>query len=85
MYPDILRWSFENTVHLLSCVSVHQGTMSGGGKSVSRGRMGSAVVGDGHADPKQLANLENELEKVSDQLFFLLLLLLCRSLRQELR
>ncbi|XP_070213062.1 structural maintenance of chromosomes protein 4-like [Littorina saxatilis] len=39
------------------------GTMSGGGKSVSRGRMGSAVVATEAADPKQLANLENELEK----------------------
>lgn len=39
--------------------------MSGGGKSVSRGRMGSAVVSDVSVDPKELANMENELEKVS--------------------
>ncbi|XP_076435848.1 structural maintenance of chromosomes protein 4-like [Babylonia areolata] len=39
------------------------GTMSGGGKTVSKGRMGSSVVGDGQVDPKELANLENELEK----------------------
>lgn len=41
--------------------------MSGGGKSVSRGRMGSAVVSDVNIDPKQLANMENELEKVSQR------------------
>ena len=41
--------------------------MSGGGKSVSRGRMGSAVVSDVNVDPKQLANMENELEKVSQR------------------
>nr|KAG5701435.1 hypothetical protein BaRGS_032767 [Batillaria attramentaria] len=42
------------------------GTMSGGGKSVSRGRMGSAVVGD--VDPKELANMENALEKARTEL-----------------
>ena len=41
--------------------------MSGGGKSVSRGRMGSAVVSDVNVDPKELANMENELEKVSER------------------
>ena len=41
------------------------GTMSGGGKTVSRGRMGSSVVGDSSVDPKELANMENELEKVT--------------------
>ena len=32
---------------------------------MSRGRMGSAVVSDVSVDPKELANMENELEKVS--------------------
>lgn len=36
--------------------------MTGGGKSVSKGRMGSAVAGD--VDPKELSNLENSLQKV---------------------
>lgn len=38
------------------------GTMSGGGKSVCKGRMGTALVAE--IDPKQLANMENMLEKV---------------------
>lgn len=40
------------------------GTMSGGGKSVSKGRMGSALVAD--IDPKELANMENMLEKLTN-------------------
>ncbi|XP_033759958.1 structural maintenance of chromosomes protein 4-like isoform X2 [Pecten maximus] len=40
------------------------GTMSGGGKSVCKGRMGSAVVAD--VDPKELNNLENSLEKLAN-------------------
>jgi hypothetical protein len=38
------------------------GTMSGGGKTVCKGRMGSAVISD--VDPKELSNMENSLEKV---------------------
>ena len=38
--------------------------MSGGGKTVSRGRMGSSVVSDGNCDPKQLSDIEKELDVV---------------------
>jgi hypothetical protein len=41
------------------------GTMSGGGKSVSKGRMGSSVVSSETGDAKQLADLEKQLLKVS--------------------
>ncbi|XP_069103456.1 structural maintenance of chromosomes protein 4-like [Argopecten irradians] len=40
------------------------GTMSGGGKSVCKGRMGSAIVSD--IDPKELTNMENSLEKLTN-------------------
>ncbi|KAL3847105.1 hypothetical protein ACJMK2_018035 [Sinanodonta woodiana] len=39
------------------------GTMSGGGKSVCKGRMGSSVVSD--IDPKEVANMENKLSKLT--------------------
>ncbi|XP_071085692.1 structural maintenance of chromosomes protein 4-like [Haliotis cracherodii] len=42
------------------------GTMSGGGTSVSRGRMGSSLASDA-VDPKQLANMENTLEKLMSE------------------
>lgn len=38
------------------------GTMSGGGKTVCRGRMGSSIASE--VDPKELNNMENSLEKV---------------------
>ena len=38
------------------------GTMSGGGKTVCKGRMGSSVVSD--VDAKDLANNETKLKKV---------------------
>ncbi|KAK3094368.1 hypothetical protein FSP39_000811 [Pinctada imbricata] len=38
------------------------GTMSGGGKSVCKGRMGSSLVSE--VDPKELSNMENSLEKL---------------------
>ena len=38
------------------------GTMSGGGKTVCKGRMGSSVVSD--VDTKDLANNETKLKKV---------------------
>lgn len=41
------------------------GTMSGGGKTVMKGRMGSALAAD--VDPKQLANMENMLEKLTSE------------------
>ena len=43
------------------------GTMSGGGKTVCKGRMGSSIASE--VDPRELNNMENSLEKV-----FLLLL-----------
>lgn len=39
------------------------GTMSGGGKTVCRGRMGSSIASE--VDPKELNNMENSLEKVT--------------------
>lgn len=36
--------------------------MSGGGKTVCRGRMGSSIASE--VDPKELNNMENSLEKV---------------------
>jgi hypothetical protein len=39
------------------------GTMSGGGKSVCKGRMGSSVVSD--VDTKDLANNETKMKKVN--------------------
>lgn len=41
------------------------GTMSGGGKSVMKGRMGSSLASE--VDPKQLANMENMLEKMTQE------------------
>ena len=41
---------------------VFPGTMSGGGKTVCKGRMGSSVVSD--VDTKDLANNETKLKKV---------------------
>ncbi len=40
--------------------------MSGGGTKVSSGRMGSSVVVD--VDPKELHNMQQELERVSPEL-----------------
>ena len=40
--------------------------MSGGGKRVSKGRMGSSVITE--VDPKQLEKWESDLEKVSSYL-----------------
>jgi structural maintenance of chromosome 4 len=42
------------------------GTMSGGGKTVSRGRMGQSVV-TSTVDPKEIENMESVLEKFEDR------------------
>ncbi|XP_074657787.1 structural maintenance of chromosomes protein 4-like isoform X2 [Tubulanus polymorphus] len=40
------------------------GTMSGGGKTACKGRMGSAIASD--VDPKQIERMENDLQKDKD-------------------
>ena len=48
--------------------SLSPGAMSGGGNTVCKGKMGSALVQD--VDPKELNTMENTLEKVRTWVFW---------------